>query len=140
MLILDTDVLSIVQRGTGPEFESLADYLRSADDDVCVTIISFEEQMRGWLAAVAGVKAVERQILPYRKLHELLEDFQSRPIIDFDDLAANLFGRLRRAKLRVGTMDPKIASIALVNDAILVTKNVRDFMAIPGIRLSEWRA
>ena len=82
--------------------------------------------------------SVDRQVLPYRKLRELLEDFETRPILDFDDAAAAQFGRFRPTKLRVATMDLKIASIAIVNDATLVTKNLRDFRAIPDIRLSDW--
>ena len=57
MIILDTDVLSIAQRGESSGYERLATRLDSADDDVGVTIISFEEQMRGWLAFIAGAKS-----------------------------------------------------------------------------------
>lgn len=35
-------------------------------------------------------------------------------------------------------MDLKIASIALVKDALLVTANVRDFASIPGLRCESW--
>ena len=50
VLILDTNLLTIVQRASGDEYETLVRRLNAADDLVCVTIISFEEQMRGWLA------------------------------------------------------------------------------------------
>jgi len=137
--VLDTDVLTIIQRRAGEEFESLADYLDSTADDVFVSIVSFEEQMRGWLAAIAKVRAVEREVLPYLKLHELLDDFQTRPILDFDDAAAEKFNDYRRQRVRVGTMDLKIAAIVTANDAILVTRNHRDFAKIPGLKLSPWR-
>lgn len=42
MIILDTDTLSIVQRAEGPAYDRLVRRLDAADDDVAVTIVSFE--------------------------------------------------------------------------------------------------
>jgi hypothetical protein len=52
LIILDTDIVSFLDRGNGKGFENLARRFIAVPDDerVCVTIISFEEQMRGWLA------------------------------------------------------------------------------------------
>jgi hypothetical protein len=38
VIVLDTDALSIIQRGSGPRFESLAKLLDDASDDVYVTV------------------------------------------------------------------------------------------------------
>lgn len=57
VIILDTDVLSIVQRADGQEYDILVERLDSADDEVAVSIVSFEEQMRGWLAFIARAKS-----------------------------------------------------------------------------------
>jgi len=35
-------------------------------------------------------------------------------------------------------MDLKIASIALVNNALLVTSNLRDFALVPELRYENW--
>ena len=35
-------------------------------------------------------------------------------------------------------MDLKIASIALLNDALLVTANVRDYSSVAGLRCENW--
>jgi hypothetical protein len=35
-------------------------------------------------------------------------------------------------------MDLKIASIALIQDALLVTANLRDFSIVPGLRCENW--
>lgn len=45
---------------------------------------------------------------------------------------------LRRSRIRIGSMDLKIASIALVSDALLVTANGRDFSAVPNLRCESW--
>ena len=56
----------------------------------------------------------------------------------FDELAANQFAGLRRQRIRIGAMDLKIASIALVNDALLVTANLRDYSRVPELRCENW--
>ena len=35
-------------------------------------------------------------------------------------------------------MDLKIASIALANDATLLTRNTNDFRRVPGLRIADW--
>ncbi len=102
MIVLDTDVLSIVQRADGPAYDRLAQRLDAADDEVAVSIVSFEEQMRGWLAYVARSKTLNQQIAGYAKLHALLDDFTPRPVLDFDQDAAAEFQRLIRLKLLNG--------------------------------------
>lgn len=50
------------------------------------------------------------------------------------------FQRLKRSRLRIGTMDLKIAAIALVHDATLITRNRADFAKVPGLRVEDWSA
>ncbi|HTU20274.1 MAG TPA: type II toxin-antitoxin system VapC family toxin [Gemmataceae bacterium] len=56
----------------------------------------------------------------------------------FDERAAEQFDNLRTRKLRLGTMDLKIAAIALVNQALLLSANRRDFEQVPGLRAENW--
>ncbi|HTU19676.1 MAG TPA: type II toxin-antitoxin system VapC family toxin [Gemmataceae bacterium] len=58
-------------------------------------------------------------------------------MIEFDDRAAAEFARLRK-KVRIGSMDLKIASITLVHDALLLSANLRDFEKVPGLRVEDW--
>lgn len=104
---------------------------------VWVTIISFEEQLRGWLEYVKRAKAHQ---LPaaYAKLNELNEDFSTRPVLPFDDRAAQEYERLLREKTRVGTMDLRIAAICVANDQTLVTRNVQHFVRIGGLDVQDW--
>ena len=138
MIILDTDVLSIVQRAQGPEYNNLVDRLDSADEEVAVSIVSLEEQMRGWLAFIAKAKSTNQQIKGYARLHALLEDFGTRPILDFDQPAALEFERMKAAKVRIGTMDLRIAAIALAHDALLLSRNLTDFRKVPMLRVDDW--
>jgi len=58
--------------------------------------------------------------------------------VPFDQGAADYYANLRRQRIRVGTMDLKIASIAKVKDGLLLTANERDFSRVPGLRHENW--
>jgi tRNA(fMet)-specific endonuclease VapC len=138
VIVLDSDVLSLVQRKSGNEYARLVARLNALPKQpVAVTIITFEEQMRGWLAYVARARSVERQITAYSKLHELLRDFQARPVLDFDDRAAVEFQRLTRSRVRIGTMDLTIAAIVLAHGATLYSRNTVDFSKIPALSVED---
>ena len=48
------------------------------------------------------------------------------------------YQRLRRLRVRIGTMDLKIAAIVLTHDATLLTKNLSDFRKVPGLKVADW--
>jgi tRNA(fMet)-specific endonuclease VapC len=60
------------------------------------------------------------------------------PILEFDEQAAQEFQRLKKSYPRLGTMDLKIASVALMNQAILLTRNRSDFGKITGLYIEDW--
>ena len=94
--------------------------------------------MRGWLAVIAREKSALRQVVGYRELALLFEFYQEFEIVPFDEAAARQFDDLRRQKLRIGTMDLKIAATALVNRALLLSANRTDFERVPGLRVENW--
>lgn len=59
-------------------------------------------------------------------------------IVPFDEAAAEEFDRLRKQRIRIGTQDLKIASIALAQKALLLSANLRDYRRVPGIRVENW--
>ena len=139
MIVLDSDHLSVLEYPEADQALRLRDRLRlSADRDIYATAVSLEEQMRGWLAAIRGVQEVRRQVTYYSRLVGLVRFYANWRILPFDDQAAEEFQRLRRERIRIGTMDLKIASIALVHDATLLSANLRDFERVPGLRVDDW--
>ena len=138
MVILDTDHMSLLQRG-GLEGGRIRLHLRTVPpDDVATTIVSYEEQTRGWLARLSRATSLERQISDYSELKNLIQNYCNIAVQDFDAEAATEFQRLQTMKLRVGTMDLKIAAITLANDAILLTRNMTDFGKIPDLHAEDW--
>ncbi|MFN0019397.1 MAG: hypothetical protein ACKVP0_14120 [Pirellulaceae bacterium] len=61
-------------------------------------------------------------------------------IVGWNEPAADEFKRLRTARVRIGTQDLKIASLALANDALLLSANLRDFEQVPVLRVENWLA
>src|SRR5688500_11685310 len=116
MLVLDTDLLTVIQRQTGEIYRRLSERLHSAQetDTVAITIVSLEEQMRGWLAYLNKTTARKNGkslVTGYRRLHELFADFEKRTVLDFDENAYEQYFDLRSNRLHVGTMDLRIAAI-----------------------------
>ena len=94
--------------------------------------------MRGWLAQVARAKNSAQEIKAYRQLNGTLDDYRTIRVLDFEEQAAAELQRLRRMKLLVGTLDLKIAAITLVHDATLLSRNLRDFRKVPGLKVEDW--
>lgn len=62
MLVLDTDHLTAYQKGTSPEAHRLKQRLDDSTESYATTIISVEEIMRGWMAAIRRIQDPRRQI------------------------------------------------------------------------------
>jgi tRNA(fMet)-specific endonuclease VapC len=137
MHLLDTDTLTHLHAGQ----PNVVERLRAVDDpDVGITIITKVEVLRGridyLLKAETGVELLKAQELLFRT-EELLNQLLVVPI---SQAASEQFDRLRATpKLRkIGRADLLIASIALANRATLVTRNLRHFRQVSGIRVVNW--
>lgn len=139
MIILDTDHFNILQIGKGRFYDTLAARMDdSPDQHFATTVVTFEEHMRGWLAGVRRAKDVVSQVKPYDQLIKLVRFFQAWEILRFGENAAETFRSLRRQRVRIGTLDLKIASIALERGALLVSANAKDFEQVPGLHVEDW--
>ena len=107
-------------------------------DEVALPVVSIEEQLRAWLAQIHRARSVAKQVSPYARLVFLIDTLSSWAIAHWTQDAARLFAQLRRQRIRIGTQDLKIAAIALTQDALLLSANVRDFQQVPGLRVEDW--
>lgn len=140
MILLDSDHLSVLKFSSSPRSARLSERLAQAANEgpIGTTIVCVEEAMRGWMAAIAKEKSFQRQLFAYRELAELFQFFSGLHIALVDERATQEFDSLRRSKVRVRTMDLKIASIAIAHHALLLTANRRDFEQVSGLRFESW--
>jgi len=138
MYILDTDHLSLIQRN-GQEGKRILTKLAAVETlEVSVTVITYEEQVRGRLTVLSKAKMLDEQVFAYQGLQQLTTNYQSIVIIPFSRTAALEHQRLRKAYPRIGNMDLRIAAIALTNNAILLTRNESDFGQIVELHTENW--
>ncbi|MBO1347861.1 MAG: type II toxin-antitoxin system VapC family toxin [Hormoscilla sp. GUM202] len=133
--ILDTDHVSLFQH-RHPLVIQRVNAVNS--EDIGVTVITVEEQMRGWLNAIRQSSRPDRLLWAYIGLRTGVEFFNGVNLLDFDRDAYDCYADLIRQKIRIGTQDLRIAAIALSRNAILVTRNRRDFARVPDLRLDDW--
>jgi tRNA(fMet)-specific endonuclease VapC len=88
MYILDTDHLSVLDRG-GTQAQRLTQRLANVrSNQVVASIISYEEQMRGWLSYIAKAQTIEQQVEAYQQLKRQLANYCRIPVLEFDQPAA----------------------------------------------------
>jgi len=139
MIVLDTNHVVVLRYPEHSQHGRLkARMQQSSDKHFVTTVVTLEEQMRGWLAAIRRARNVRDQPLYYTRLAGLIKFFSRWQMLPFDEPAADQFDYLRRQKTRIGTMDLKIAAIALLHDATLLSANLRDFEKVPGLKVEDW--
>jgi tRNA(fMet)-specific endonuclease VapC len=137
MLILDTDHFSELLRASPPGL-LLEQRLAESSQALAVTIVSLEEQSRGWLNAIRQAKTDKDLMHGYLQFQSLFNTAANWRILEWDVVAAATFRSLRTTHPRIGTMDLRIASIALANNRTLLTRNLKDFERIHGLKLRNW--
>lgn len=139
MYILDTDHVGILQLASGPEFVALSRRIaRCKQSDLYVTIVSFHEQFLGWNTYIARAKDQAATVRGYRRMEKILADFSCAQVLPFDEAAGDQFDDFRPQRVRVATMDLRIAAIAHVRGMIVLTRNAVDFERVPGLRIEDW--
>ncbi len=135
--VLDTDIASESVHGNVAIRARVA---ALSQEEVCVTIVTAQEMVAGWLPQLTRQQPADRYVWAYAGLRRALHFLRDITILDFDDAAAREYTRLRATYRRLGTMDLRIAAIALVNNAVVVTRNVSHFGQIEGLGVEDWSA
>jgi tRNA(fMet)-specific endonuclease VapC len=139
VFILDSDILSIIQDEDGEEFRRIERRMAEVEPTtVFVSIVTFQEQASGCNNRIRRARTAEDVVRGYALYERMLADFVSLNSLSFDDAAAKIFADLRSRKVRIGTMDLRIAAIALASDMTVVTRNIVDFERVPGLRIEDW--
>jgi tRNA(fMet)-specific endonuclease VapC len=136
--ILDTDHTSLFLAGN----KSIVIKVAEHSDNIAITIITVQELFNGWNGKLNNPRQVNNLSSLYTKLWKTTEFFKVITILNFDLDAENCYNHLRQnnrnlAKKRL-EKDLRIASITLVQNATIVTRNYKDFSQVPNLQIENW--
>lgn len=137
MYLLDTDHLSLIQRG-GIQGRSILLRLTETIIPFATTVITYEEQTRGWLDRLSRAKTVNEQVNAYQRLQQHTVHYRDINVITFNIAAAQEYEHLRKVYPRLGKMDLRIAAIAFTEKATVLTRNYKDFGQITNLKTEDW--
>jgi tRNA(fMet)-specific endonuclease VapC len=139
VLILDTDATSVwLDRRDVLRDRLERRFTNPGSERRVTTVVSFQETVRGWLAKIHRARNAQEIVRGYASLLADLNGYRMFDVLPFTRAAQDRFEDFRRQRIRVPTMDLRIACVALVNNATLLTRNVRDFRQIPGLTFEDW--
>ena len=137
--LLDTDHVVILQRESANLYPQLSRRLdQHSPSDFFISIVTFQEQVAGWQALLNRRRDARSVVRVYEGFSLLLEGYAGAQISDFSHEAALKFEELRSQRVRIGTMDLRIAATALVRDYTVLTRNLVDFEQVPGLKVEDW--
>ncbi len=94
--------------------------------------------MNGWQAYLRKQLSPEQVAYAYSRLETLIADYGKWEVASCDLDAEQEFPSPRKQRVRIGTMDLRIAATALVGDYTVLTRNLVDFVQVPGLRVEDW--
>ena len=135
--ILDADTFSLFRTG---QVGVTRRVLSTDPGRMAVSVITVDEAMSGWQAAVRRPLPPALLADKYSQLADTVVALRRFQIEKFPVPAVLDFEQLRRSKLNVGSNDLRIAAIARVLRATVVTRNLRDFRRVPDLVCEDWSA
>ncbi len=136
LFLLDTDTLSLLQQGQATVLQKVNIHPIS---DMAVSTITIQEQTLGFLAALGRARNHQQIAQAHDMLATRLLPVWSRfRVLPFLEPVILRFEQLRSMKLNVGLMDLRIAATALENGLTVISRNLRDFKRVPGLRVEDW--
>jgi tRNA(fMet)-specific endonuclease VapC len=133
--ILDTDILTLFQKGHAAVCQRCANAPPGA---LAITALSVEEQFLGWYTRIRQAKSDDDMAAAYQGLTAFAGFIKRLAIHSFTRPAIQRFRQLKSLKLKISKKDLCIAAIVLEQGATLVTRNLRDFRRVPGLKTEDW--
>lgn len=137
--LFDTDHITFLQRRSGSEYTAIAARMSQyTATDFVTSVVSFHEQILGGNAFINRPRSAADVIYGYSLILEILQSYGSRVVLPFDAAAEAVFSALKASRIRVGTLDLRIAAIAGSRGLIVLTRNKRDFGKVPVLLIEDW--
>ena len=133
--LLDTNVISEAMRPL-PHPGVMA-CLERHQGELAIAAPVWHELRFGWLRLPAGQRR--------DAIGRFVQDVAGQlPVLPYDAQSARIHAELRAQRAQAGQtlafVDGQIAAIAIAHGATLVTRNIKDFTGLAGLRLVDWFA
>lgn len=96
------------------------------------------DEMKTGTALLRRAKTARQLVPVYQRMQDTIRFLSSLPILPFTEAAAARYEELRRTWPRRSRMDLRIGAVAMAYDAVLVTRNLRDFRSIEDLAVVDW--
>jgi predicted nucleic acid-binding protein len=134
--LLDTDVLSHLQKADPIGGRIASRLVAASDPDFRITTINAYEMLRGAFDLVASLRQKRKDVIPgfrlFQELMDYLQNWQGR-ILAYDDVCDQLYGGFPPRIRQELKNDARIAAIAMAHGAAVWTCNVSDYIRVPGL-------
>ena len=137
MHLFDSDTLSHLWAN----HQRVVDRLnRCEDTEIGTTSITKVEILRARCENLLKAASPEELLKAQWRLDRSEQKLAELTVTPFDAAAGTELSRLEQIKglKKIGRADLLIASIALANDATLITRNLKHFRQIPNLKLENW--
>ena len=137
LYVLDTDIVSLYWEGVEPVHSRID---ARSPSELAITVMTVEEQLTGWYNLLRQGRQPKDTVRAYDRLAESVRFLARWNLLPYSEAAIQRVLDWQKLRLNVGKMDLRIAAIALKHNAIVVTRNLRDFGRIPGVTTENWAA
>ena len=128
--LIDTNILSFFFRNHSLVVERFQAYLND-HDKINISIITYYE-------IVSGLKHRDAQ----KQLTSFQEFVSYNTVLPLSTssatISADIYANLRNKGTPIDDIDILIAGIAIANDLIIITNNIRDFGKIENLEIRDW--
>jgi tRNA(fMet)-specific endonuclease VapC len=135
LFLPDTDHLTLYQMGHPKLLRNIASHLT---DQLTISVISVEEQLTDWQRALNQARDDIRREQVYQRMTQTVEALSGWRVLPLTRTALGRHALLMRQRLNVGSNDLKIAASALESNAVVLSRNLRDFGRVAGLVCQDW--
>ncbi len=138
MIVLDSDIFTLLTYGNAKVREHYDAV--PGDEELAVTVVTRMEVLRGRTDNLLKAADEQQLLQAAKRLRETEEALGDFLVVGVDRAAAAHFTSLRRQKKlnKLRRADMLIACIVLAHNALLVSRNTKDFNKVPGLNLANW--
>ena len=136
LYVFDTDAFSLYDNGHPAVVHNIVRHI--VGHRLGLTVTTANELVRGWQARLRRAGTDADVVLAERRLAAVLERMAGWEVLSMTVAALARYAGLRQARLNVNPPGLRIAAVAVEGGGIVVTRNLLDFLRVPGLVCEDW--